>query len=85
MIRLHDYIKFEGNLKANNLLENAEYIGHKEIRGPECIAVSNDGYLYTGLMNGQIIRIDPKTNLFEKVVLIGKEDKENYCSKKLSF
>ena len=48
----------EGNLKPNDKLTKATYIGHKQVFGPETIAFSANGSMYSGLMNGQIVRID---------------------------
>ena len=48
-----------GNLQINNLLTNAKYIGYKKLRGPETLVFSSNGSMYTGLLNGQIVRIDP--------------------------
>jgi hypothetical protein len=44
-------------LLKNNLLEKVEYIAKGKLRGPETIIFINDT-LYTGLLNGQIVRVD---------------------------
>lgn len=49
--------KFEGNLLQNNLLQSAEVLASGKLRGPETILFINDT-LYTGLLNGQIVRVD---------------------------
>ncbi len=75
-----DLIKFEGNLKENDLLTRSNYIGHKRLRGPETIVFSADGSMYTGLMNGQIVRINLQTQEITKIVQIGNESNETVCS-----
>lgn len=79
--RLPDIIPFEGNLKANDLLEHASYVGHKKIRGPETIVFSSNGSMYTGLLNGQIVRIDPDTDEIFFITQVGHETDEKICSK----
>ena len=41
----------------NYLLQNVEFIAKGKLRGPETIIFINDT-LYTGLLNGQIVRVD---------------------------
>jgi sugar lactone lactonase YvrE len=76
---LSEWQSLEGNLAANKKLESAQYIGHKALRGPETIVFTNDGTMYTGLMNGQIVRIT-KTGNIEKVAQIGEETNETLCN-----
>jgi hypothetical protein len=65
-------------LKANNLLESPQYIGYQMIKGPEAIVFDSNGSIYTGLANGQIVRIDPNGHI-EKIVQIGEEMDERIC------
>ena len=51
-------IPLTGNLKPNNLLSKTQYFAQKKIAGPESIAFDNNGLIYTGLANGQIVQID---------------------------
>lgn len=79
-IKLHGNVPFEGGLAQNDLLQKAKYIAHKKMRGPECIEFSKDGEMYTGVMSGQIVRIDVATNSVETIVQIGDETNTTLCS-----
>ena len=68
------------NLKENNLLTKATYIGHGKLRGPETIVFSQNGTMYTGLMNGQIVRVDPISDTVHKIAQFGSQTNENICS-----
>ncbi len=72
-------MSFQGALAPNNLLSNAKYIGHKKLRGPETIVFHKDGSMYTGLVNGQIVRVEPDTDIVHKVVQIGDEKDQALC------
>lgn len=71
-------------MEPNNHLTNAKYIAHKKVVGPECAAFGQDGLLYTGTKNGQIVRVNPETDAVQTVVQIGDEDLE-FCRKYLLF
>lgn len=73
-IKLHDFIPYEGALEPNNLLSNAKWIAHKKVIGPECVAFGKDGLMYTGIKNGQIVRINLDTDTVETVIQIGGGD-----------
>jgi hypothetical protein len=75
--RLHAKQPLDGPLKENNLLQRAEYLAKGKLIGPEDVLFHN-GTLYTGLANGQIVRVD-KNGLVEKVLLTGDETKESFC------
>lgn len=79
-LRLPDYIPYEGKLAKNEFLTKAKYIGHKKLRGPETIIFSENGLMYTGLMNGQIVRVDPIADTIHKIVTIGTETNETICN-----
>jgi hypothetical protein len=66
-------------LASNNLLEKAEYIAHNKIKGPEAIVFDSNGSMYTGLSNGQIVRIDKDSSVV-KIAQIGQEMDERICS-----
>jgi len=68
------------NLKENNLLTKATYIGHGKLQGPETIVFSQNGTMYTGLMNGQIVRVDTISNTVHKIAQFGYQTNENICS-----
>lgn len=68
------------NLKPNNLLTQAQYIGKGKLQGPETIVFSRNGSMYTGLLNGQIVRIEHKDNEVHRVTQIGAQTIEKICS-----
>lgn len=78
--RLPEKISFEANLQSNSKLQDAVYIAHKKIRGPETVVFSQNGSLYTGLLNGQVVRIDLETDDIFKVAQIGDETNLEVCS-----
>src|SRR4030042_4741642 len=45
-----------GIYAENNLLSNIETLA-EGYRGPESVAIDKDGYIYTGLSDGRILRI----------------------------
>jgi hypothetical protein len=75
---------FTENLKPNTLLEKTKYIGKKKIQGPEAVVFDKDGNIYTGLVNGQIVKID-KTfqNNIQVIAHMGEESDEKICSNNL--
>jgi hypothetical protein len=78
--RFPEYIPFEGNLKPNTLLQNAKYIGHKRLIGPESIVFDKEGNIYTGLANGQIVKIDKNDrNNIKVIAYMGEETNEKIC------
>lgn len=79
-VKLHDYIPYAGILETNDLLEKAKYIAHKKIKGPECIAISNDGSIYTGLVNGKIVRVNVASDSLTEIVQIGHETNKEICN-----
>lgn len=79
-IKIPDFIPYEGKLAPNDLLTKAKYIGHKNLRGPETIVFSKSGIMYTGLMNGQIVRLHPKTDTIHKIITIGTETNDTLCN-----
>lgn len=80
-IEFPEVTPFEGNLKPNTFLQNAKYIGRGKLRGPETIVFDKDGNLYTGTVNGQIVKIDKNDrNKIVKVVQMGEENDEKICN-----
>lgn len=60
------YPKQEGLLALNNELSKAQAFGVElPGTGPEDIAFDKEGFIYTGLSNGQIIKIQPDGSSFE--------------------
>lgn len=53
-----------------------EYIQLNNILGPESIAVSKDGFLYTGLADGRLVELDPSKNYKLRQVLKFKQSPE---------
>ena len=65
---------------ANDLLKKSKYIVFNKIKGPEAIVFSSNGSMYTGLSNGNIVRIDNESHI-EKIIEIGVEKDERICGK----
>ena len=78
-------IQFTDNLQPNYRLQEAVYIAHKKLRGPETIVFSPNGSIYSGLLNGQIVRIDPLTDEVFVVTQIGNETDIRICSINIYF
>ena len=73
-----------GALEPNNKLSLATYVAKGLIVGPETLAISEQGVIYTGLMNGDIISISPTGNI-QKIVRLGDEISDEICSKCCMF
>jgi hypothetical protein len=70
-----------GNLEPNTLLQNAQYIGEKKLKGPESIVFDDDGNMYTGIATGQIVKVDKNDqNNIQIVTRIGEETDDSICS-----
>lgn len=68
-----------GPLELNYKLSIANYLAKGLIIGPETLAISDQGIIYTGLMNGDIISISPSGNI-QKIVRLGDEKSDQVCS-----
>lgn len=75
-----EIVPLEGNLSPNDKLSRATYLAHKKLRGPETIVFGPDGTLYTGLMNGQIVRFKKGSTEFETITQIGDEKNTTLCN-----
>lgn len=64
------------------MLQNAQIFAKGKLRGPETILFINDT-MYTGLSNGQIVRVDKDGNP-HKIVQIGDAN-DDACSSFLLF
>lgn len=62
---------FSGPWAENSLLSHAVLLSEAKITGPEDLAFGPDGMLYTGLINGRIVRIDPENGQIELVANTG--------------
>jgi hypothetical protein len=49
--------EFDAKLEPNNLLQKASFLAFGNVRGPETLALSQDGLIYTGLANGDVVEI----------------------------
>jgi sugar lactone lactonase YvrE len=79
-LELADLQPFEGKLAPNDFLSHARYIAHKKLVGPETIVFNpKDGHIYTGLKNGQIVKIDQNGQI-HKIAQIGTETNETICN-----
>ena len=68
-----------GKLSPNNKLAQARYLAQHQLNGPETIIFGEKGQIYTGLTNGNIVRVK-KDGSVETVVKIGEETNEELCS-----
>jgi len=68
---------WKGPLESNEKLNLVDKLFENKIKGPESFAVW-DGALYTGLISGRIVRIDPDDLTIETVARIGEECQEQY-------
>jgi sugar lactone lactonase YvrE len=50
----------EGPLAPNNLLESAELLALGQVAGPEDLEVDRSGNIYTGTLDGRIVRVDSR-------------------------
>lgn len=66
-----------GMLEPNEKLNLVDRLFENELKGPESFAVK-DGAIYTGLMSGVIVKIDPEALTFEPVAKIGEQCQEQH-------
>jgi sugar lactone lactonase YvrE len=52
--------KMEGALRENSALSSVKLLAKGKLKGPEDIAVDNNGTVYTGLEDGRIVKISPE-------------------------
>jgi sugar lactone lactonase YvrE len=73
-----------GNLAANKKLERAEkYHSERKLTGAESLALDINGRIYTGLLNGQIVKLEifnSQISKIEKLAQIGPETNESLCN-----
>ena len=74
------FVPYEGKLSPNEKLTQASYIAQKKIVGPETIVFTNEGDLYTGLMNGDIVRVN-KNQSITRIARMGNEKDDSKCRK----
>ena len=72
LFRLPDSPDWDGPLQANTKLNLVDRIFENQIKGPESFAV-HDGHLYTGLMSGLIVKIDPDDLSITPVARVGTD------------
>ena len=60
-------------------MQNGVFFAQGKLTGPEAILFVDDA-LYTGLVNGQLVRLDSEGNVDEIIVQSGDESVEK-CSK----
>ena len=77
--RLPPFQELNGNLAPNTKLEHAKFLALTKVRGPETIEFAPDGTMFTGLMNGQIVRVK-KDGTVQKIAQIGDESNETICN-----
>lgn len=70
--------EWNNKLSANN----PEYIQVNQILGPESVAISKGGLLYTGLADGRIVELDPKRSYkLRNVLKFNPKCKNNVATK----
>ena len=67
-----------GPLQPNDKLNLVDKLLENQLKGPESFASRDDGYLYTGLISGLIVRIDTVALTAEPVAKIGRPCEEQY-------
>src|SRR5271167_4606272 len=50
----------EGPLAPNRLLESAELLAVGQVAGPEDLEIDRGGHIYTGTLDGRIVRVDSR-------------------------
>ncbi len=63
--------RMRGDLPPNERLAPARRVELAGIEGPEDVAVGTDGAVYAGMVDGKIVRIDPKTGLHHVIAETG--------------
>ena len=69
---------WRGPLQPNDKLNLVDKLLENQLKGPESFASRDDGYLYTGLISGLIVRIDTGALTAEPVAKIGRPCDEQY-------
>ena len=64
---------FVGKLEQNYKLQEAVYFAKGKLVGPETILFIDD-ILYTGLVNGQLVKLDNEGNIDEVITQSGDEN-----------
>jgi len=67
-----------GALQPNDKLNLVDKLLENQLKGPESFASRDDGYLYTGLITGLIVRIDTVGLTAQPVARIGRRCEEQY-------
>lgn len=67
-----------GPLLPNDKLNLVDKLLENQLKGPESFASRDDGYLYSGLISGLIVRIDTVALTAEPVAKIGRPCEEQY-------
>jgi len=67
-----------GPLQRNDKLNLVDKLLENQLKGPESFASRDDGYLYTGLISGLIVRIDTVALTAQPVARIGGKCEEQY-------
>jgi len=88
VIRIQPSPPWKGNLQPNDKLNLVDRLFQNQLKGPESFAVW-DGFLYTGLITGPIVKIDPEDLSIETVAQIGSQcggqHEEEKCGRPLGM
>jgi sugar lactone lactonase YvrE len=60
-----------GLYAPNDRLRAVEWLGRGEIRGPEATAIDREGRVYTGTLDGRVLRLDPASGRFATFAATG--------------
>ena len=60
-----------GAYARNDRLRDVEWLGRGEVRGPEATAIDSQGRVYTGTLDGRVLRFDPATGRFATFAATG--------------
>lgn len=63
--------RMRGDLPPNERLANVEMVTMQGVAGPEDVAVGPDGVVYAGMVDGEIVRVDPQTGVHQVLVNTG--------------
>ncbi len=56
---------YTGEFEQNTRFASATFFELENLEGPEDVAIGPDGLLYTGVLGGAILKLDPKTGDYE--------------------
>lgn len=79
---IYNSVIVEWNSKITDNTQGLEYIQLNQIRGPESLAFSRAGLLYTGLADGRLVELDPM-NKFNMREVLRFNKKASFCKENM--